>query len=112
MVIRILDIVPGANTSDEGARVFAVLRKALSANGPVVASFDGIQTATSWDTVAQLASWTVAAFQAPDVRAKLAAVGLFPVGLCRADFTAYLRKQYDEYAPGPLRLCEDLRIRH
>jgi tripartite-type tricarboxylate transporter receptor subunit TctC len=36
--------------------------------------------------------------QAPDVRAKLVAVGLFPVGLCRADFTAYLRKQYDEYA--------------
>jgi hypothetical protein len=49
-------------------------------------------------TVAQLASWTVAALQAPDVRAKLVAVGLFPVGLCRADFTAYLRKQYDEYA--------------
>ena len=53
---------------------------------------------TPTDTVAQLASWTVAALQAPDVRAKLVAVGLFPVGLCRADFTAYLRKQYDEYA--------------
>ena len=78
MVIRILDIVPGANTSDEGARVFAVLRKALSANGPVVASFDGIQTATSWDTVAQLASWTVAALQAPDVQQAMARQGLDP----------------------------------
>ena len=53
---------------------------------------------TPTGTVTQLASWTVAALQAPDVRAKLVAVGSFPVGRCGADFAAYLRKQYDEYA--------------
>jgi tripartite-type tricarboxylate transporter receptor subunit TctC len=52
---------------------------------------------TPTDTVAQLAAWTVAALRAPDLRAKLVAVGLFPVGLCGADFADYLRKQYDEY---------------
>jgi tripartite-type tricarboxylate transporter receptor subunit TctC len=48
-------------------------------------------------TVAQRASWIVSALQAPEVKAKLLGVGLSPVGLCGADFAAYLRKQYDEY---------------
>jgi hypothetical protein len=47
MVIRIADIVPGANTAEQGARVFAAVQKALVNPGPVVVSFDGIQTATS-----------------------------------------------------------------
>ena len=29
MVIRIVDVVPGANTSEQGALVFSVLQKAL-----------------------------------------------------------------------------------
>lgn len=49
-------------------------------------------------TVAQLASWTTSALQAPAVKAKLLAVGLSPVGLCGADFAAYLHRQYDQYA--------------
>ena len=44
-----------------------------------------------------LASQYAAALLAPDVKAKLAVQGLFPVGLCAADFAAFLRKQYDEY---------------
>jgi tripartite-type tricarboxylate transporter receptor subunit TctC len=52
---------------------------------------------TPRDTVAQLTSWMVAALQVPEVKAKLRAVGLFPVGLCGADFAAYLRKEYDDY---------------
>jgi tripartite-type tricarboxylate transporter receptor subunit TctC len=52
---------------------------------------------TAQPAVAQLASWTISALQMPEVKAKLLAVGLSPVGLCGADFAAYLRKQYDEY---------------
>jgi tripartite-type tricarboxylate transporter receptor subunit TctC len=33
----------------------------------------------------------------PEVKAKLATQGLYPVGLCGADFGALLRKQYDEF---------------
>jgi STAS-like domain of unknown function (DUF4325) len=47
MVIRILDIVPGANTADQGASVFGALQKALRTSESVVVSFDGVQTATS-----------------------------------------------------------------
>jgi tripartite-type tricarboxylate transporter receptor subunit TctC len=47
--------------------------------------------------VARLASWTASALQAPEVKAKLLAAGLSPVGLCGADFATYLHKQYDEY---------------
>jgi tripartite-type tricarboxylate transporter receptor subunit TctC len=53
---------------------------------------------TPEDIATQLAAWTAAALQAPDIKVKLIAVGLSPVGLCRADFAAYLRKQYDDYA--------------
>jgi tripartite-type tricarboxylate transporter receptor subunit TctC len=52
---------------------------------------------TPKDVVAQLTSWTEAALGAAEVKAKLRAVGLFPVGLCGSDFRAYLHKQYDEY---------------
>ena len=30
-------------------------------------------------------------------KAKLVAVGLYPVGVCGAEFGAYLRKQFEEY---------------
>jgi hypothetical protein len=46
VVIRILDIASGANTSEQGALVFATLQEALG-TGSAVVSFDGIQTATS-----------------------------------------------------------------
>jgi len=35
--------------------------------------------------------------QVPEVKAKLAMQGLYPVGMCGADFGAFLRKQYDDY---------------
>jgi len=47
--------------------------------------------------VAQLASWTEAALQVPEVNAKLRGAGLLPGGPCGADFAAYLRKQHDDY---------------
>lgn len=49
------------------------------------------------ETVAQLAGWFTAAMQAPEVKPKLIALGLYPVGLCGADFGAHIRKQYDDY---------------
>jgi hypothetical protein len=47
MVIRIANIVPGANTADQGVAVLSVLKDAMRTQDPVVVSFDGIQTATS-----------------------------------------------------------------
>ena len=52
---------------------------------------------TPRETVSQFAAWFTAAMQVPDVRAKLAVQGLYPVGACGADYAALLRKQYDSY---------------
>jgi tripartite-type tricarboxylate transporter receptor subunit TctC len=52
---------------------------------------------TPTETVSQLAAWFRAALQAPDVKAKLAVQGLYPVGTCGADFGVFLRKQYDTF---------------
>lgn len=48
MVIRIRDLVSGANTAEDGEAVFARLSSELNKpNTNVVVSFSGIQTATS-----------------------------------------------------------------
>jgi tripartite-type tricarboxylate transporter receptor subunit TctC len=52
---------------------------------------------TPKQTVSQLAAWFTAAVQAPEIKEKLVVLGLFPVGMCGADFAALVRKQYDEY---------------
>lgn len=52
---------------------------------------------TPTETLAQLAGWFTAAIQVPEIKAKLAAQGLFPVGICGAAFGAFTRKQYDDY---------------
>lgn len=52
---------------------------------------------TSKETVSRLAGWFAAAIQAPEVKARLVAQGLYPVGTCGAEFGALLRKQYDEF---------------
>jgi tripartite-type tricarboxylate transporter receptor subunit TctC len=51
---------------------------------------------TPQGAAAQLAAWAISALQIPEVKAKLLAVGMSPVGLC-GRFAAYLRKQHDEY---------------
>ena len=40
------------------------------------------------------------ALAAPEVKSKLAAQGLFPVGHCGASYAAFLRKQYEDYGRG------------
>jgi len=52
---------------------------------------------TPQKTVSQLAGWFAAAMQVPEVKAKLVAQSLYPVGKCGADFGALLHKQYDEF---------------
>jgi tripartite-type tricarboxylate transporter receptor subunit TctC len=52
---------------------------------------------TPKETVYQLAGWFTAAMHVPEINAKLVMQGLYPVGMCGAEFGAYLRKQYDEY---------------
>ena len=52
---------------------------------------------TPKETISQLAGWFTAALQVPEVKAKLAVQGLYPVGICGADFGAFVRKQYDDY---------------
>jgi tripartite-type tricarboxylate transporter receptor subunit TctC len=52
---------------------------------------------TPTEVLSQLMAWFAEAVHAPDVKSKLAAQGLYPVGLCGADFAAYLRKQQIDY---------------
>jgi tripartite-type tricarboxylate transporter receptor subunit TctC len=52
---------------------------------------------TPREAVSQLTGWFVSALQVPEVKAKLALQGQYPVGICDAEFSALLRKQYDEY---------------
>jgi hypothetical protein len=54
MVIRIRDVVSGADTAEQGAAVFEKLRSALMDSDSVTVSFEGLDIATS--------SFVVAAF--------------------------------------------------
>jgi tripartite-type tricarboxylate transporter receptor subunit TctC len=45
----------------------------------------------------RLAGWFAAALQQPAIKAKLAAQGLRPVGMCGAGFEDYVRRQYRDY---------------
>jgi tripartite-type tricarboxylate transporter receptor subunit TctC len=47
--------------------------------------------------LAQLAGLFTAALKDPEVAPKLAAQGLFPVGICGAAHAAFTKKQYDDY---------------
>jgi tripartite-type tricarboxylate transporter receptor subunit TctC len=51
---------------------------------------------TPKDTIVQIADWFTAALKAPEIKTKLAGQESYPVGVCGADFGAYIRKQYDE----------------
>jgi tripartite-type tricarboxylate transporter receptor subunit TctC len=52
---------------------------------------------TPGDAIAQLAGWFTAALQDPEVKPKLAAQGLFPVGTCGPEFAAFTRRQHENY---------------
>jgi len=46
MVIKVAEIITGANTADEGAALLSRVKDAMRMAGPVILSFEGIQTAT------------------------------------------------------------------
>jgi hypothetical protein len=74
MVIRILDIVSGADTAIQGADVFARLHGALaSSDARVIVSFDGVQTATS-SFVNVAFVQLLSAFSLEDIKARLRVV--------------------------------------
>jgi tripartite-type tricarboxylate transporter receptor subunit TctC len=52
---------------------------------------------TPKQTLTRLASWFSTALKVPEIKSKLVTLGLFPVGICGADYAAYLRTQYDQY---------------
>jgi tripartite-type tricarboxylate transporter receptor subunit TctC len=52
---------------------------------------------TPKEIVTQISGWFVAALQAPEVKAKLATQGLYPLGICGTDFAALLRKQNEDF---------------
>ena len=52
---------------------------------------------TPKEAISQLAEWFTAALQTPEIKQKLVAQALFPVGLCTTNFDIYLRRKYDEY---------------
>src|SRR5437660_5544149 len=53
---------------------------------------------TPSDALNRLSGWFSSALKAPDMKPKLAQQGLFPVGMCGAEFGAYLRRQVEEYS--------------
>jgi tripartite-type tricarboxylate transporter receptor subunit TctC len=53
---------------------------------------------TPKEIVTQYADWLSAGLKAPEVKEKLAVQELYPMGVCGADFAAFLRKQNEEYA--------------
>jgi tripartite-type tricarboxylate transporter receptor subunit TctC len=52
---------------------------------------------TPKEITSQLAVWFTAAVQAPEVRPKLVAQGLYPAVTCGTDFATFLRIQYDDF---------------
>ena len=52
---------------------------------------------TPKDTLSELGGWFTASMHAPEVKPKLLTLGLYPVGKCGADFSAFIHTQYDEY---------------
>jgi tripartite-type tricarboxylate transporter receptor subunit TctC len=52
---------------------------------------------TAKETVSQLAGWFTTTMRVPEVKAKLVVQGLYPVGICGADFGVFLRKQNADY---------------
>lgn len=52
---------------------------------------------TPKETIAQISGWLQAALKDPEVKAKLALQGLYPVGQCGDEFASYIRRRFDEY---------------
>jgi len=49
------------------------------------------------EMVNRLSAWLIGALKASDMKPKLAQQGLFPVGICGAEFGAYLQRMVEDY---------------
>ncbi len=52
---------------------------------------------TPKDTVARLMDWFTAALRVLEAKDKLIPLGLYPIGICGADFADHIRKQYEAF---------------
>ena len=52
---------------------------------------------TPLETVSLLGRWFAAAVQSPETKAKLREQGIYPVGICGAEFAGFIHKQSEEY---------------
>jgi tripartite-type tricarboxylate transporter receptor subunit TctC len=52
---------------------------------------------TPRETVTQISGWFTAAMATPETKAKLLSQGLYPVGVCGAEFAAFIRSQHEAY---------------
>ncbi|HUI98128.1 MAG TPA: tripartite tricarboxylate transporter substrate binding protein [Xanthobacteraceae bacterium] len=57
-----------------------------------------VPAGTPTEAITQLQTWFTDAMKVPAVRDKLVALGLYPAGICGADFSALIRRKNDEYA--------------
>ena len=57
-----------------------------------------VPAGTPKETIVQLETWFTDAMKVPAVRDKLGVLGLYPAGICGADFAALIRAKNDEYA--------------
>jgi tripartite-type tricarboxylate transporter receptor subunit TctC len=52
---------------------------------------------TPRQTASELVAWTAAAMQRPEVRQKLAPLGLYPSNMCGTQFSEFLHRQYEDF---------------
>lgn len=91
-------LATGAQTRVEALPDVPTLAEAGYKDAEIDLWFGAVAPAkTTKETVARLASWFTTAMQVPQVKAKLATQAFQPVGVCGADFGAFLRAQYENY---------------
>jgi tripartite-type tricarboxylate transporter receptor subunit TctC len=52
---------------------------------------------TPKEKITQLATWVAGALHDPEIKSKIVALGLYPVGVCGFEFGTHVRKQYEDY---------------
>jgi tripartite-type tricarboxylate transporter receptor subunit TctC len=52
---------------------------------------------TPKEKITQLATWVAGALHDPEIKSKIVALGLYPVGVCGSEFGTHIRKQYEDY---------------
>lgn len=56
-----------------------------------------VPSKTAKEKIAELMNWITDALHDPEIRSKLVAVGLYPLGECGTEYGAFVRNQYEKY---------------